>query len=501
MPSWLPSSTSAGIFGSALALVVAHMVTSAVRNVFLCPIPRPVPGPWLAKLTSKWMTCVELSGARATTINKLHERYGPVAQLGSNEVSFKSPDCVRAIYGTGTTCVKPPAYDAFGKKGMFQMQDPAEHRARQKQIAHVFAPRSLLEMESLIQDVTAQLVEALRKRAGTAVDSLHWTRMAALDNAGEILLGKSFDAVKGDGQVPLYVHHLDNAYLSLALYANFPILYKILESLPIPSLRQFLSSKEYVYEYGDNAMKECISRFGRESKRQTIITRMISGDPYKGTAPLSDDIISLEVSNAVFAATDTTGNAMSYALYRMASHPDWQAKLRDEIRSSGSKAAGYPFQTLQALPILHGVMNETLRLHPPAPASLPRMTTRNGCEIGGMYFPGKTLVSMQAYTTNRHPNCFPEPEAFKPDRWIANGTITAGSSEQRDMSLSWGKGTRSCLGQHMAVMELKIMLARVVDDFEVTLESLKTHDDMKTTDHFTLIPKGGRCGLVFSPAV
>lgn len=107
---------------------------------------------------------------------------------------------------------------------------------------------------------------------------------------------------------------------------------------------------------------------------------------------------------------------------------------------------------------------------------------------------------MQAFTTNRHPDYFPEPETFNPARWIAEGAITGGSAGQRDMFMSWGKGTRSCLGQHMAVMELKIMLARVVDEFEVSLESLKTHDDMETTDHFTLIPKGGRCGLIFSSA-
>lgn len=136
-------------------------------------------------------------------------------------------------------------------------------------------------------------------------------------------------------------------------------------------------------------MQECIKRFGRDSSHKSIITRMISGDPDNGIEPLSDEIISLEVSNAVFAATDTSGNAMSYALYRMASHPDWQTKLRAEIRAAGAREANYSFQLLQSLPILHGVMNETLRLHPPAPASLSRITTGKGCEIGGLFFPGK----------------------------------------------------------------------------------------------------------------
>lgn len=107
---------------------------------------------------------------------------------------------------------------------------------------------------------------------------------------------------------------------------------------------------------------------------------------------------------------------------------------------------------------------------------------------------------MQALTTNRHPDYFSDPETFDPTRWVSNGQITAGSAEQHEMFFSWGKGTRACIGQHMAIMELKILLAQVLDEFEVELESLKTHEDMETTDHFTLIPKGGRCGLIFNKA-
>lgn len=66
------------------------------------------------------------------------------------------------------------------------------------------------------------------------------------------------------------------------------------------------------------------------------------------------------------------------------------------------------------------------------------------------------------------------------------------------MLLGFGKGSRACLGQHMATMQIKILLARVVARFRVRLASDATHDEMDMTDHFTLIPKGRRCGLVFT---
>ena len=108
---------------------------------------------------------------------------------------------------------------------------------------------------------------------------------------------------------------------------------------------------------------------------------------------------------------------------------------------------------------------------------------------------------MQAFTTQRNPEYFPDADTFKPERWVTNGEINPGTTGMRDMMLVWGKGTRVCLGQHMAMMEIKILLARMVDRFGVELAGPKTHEEMEMTDHFTLIPKGKRCSLVFSSAL
>ena len=70
----------------------------------------------------------------------------------------------------------------------------------------------------------------------------------------------------------------------------------------------------------------------------------------------------------------------------------------------------------------------------------------------------------------------------------------------RDMMIVWGRGPRTCIGQYMATMEIKILLSRLMDRFEVQLAGPQTHEEMEMTDHFTLIPKGQRCGLIFSNA-
>lgn len=141
-------------------------------------------------------------------------------------------------------------------------------------------------------------------------------------------------------------------------------------------------------------MKEYLELYGRASSRRSLLTKIIAGDPSTGTEPLSDPEISVEVSNLVFAATDTTGNTMTYALYRLCCHAEWQEKLRAEIRTSRARDTGFSFQSLQSLPILNGVMMETLRLHPAVPGGLPRVTTGNGCSIGGLWVLGKVRSSI-----------------------------------------------------------------------------------------------------------
>ncbi len=186
-----------------------------------------------------------------------NKKYGPVVRVAPNELCFSSLECIKPIYRLGTTCIKSSAYDNFGKLGMFQMQDPEQHRQRQKRIAHIFATSSLQQMEPSIQSVVDRLIEAIEKRADKSVDALHWCRMTALDISGrpnwdlsfhvflpvcrgcvltrpigEILLGKSFGAFDADGEAPAYVHHLDNAYLIWSLYGLAPILCTVLALHP-----------------------------------------------------------------------------------------------------------------------------------------------------------------------------------------------------------------------------------------------------------------------------
>lgn len=317
-----------------------------------------------------------------------------MVQVAPNELSFSTVAAVKPIYGAGTTCIKAPAYETFGRQGVFQMKDPEEHRQRLRGIAHIFTMGSMLQIEPTIQRTAANLAKAVARGVGKETDALLLMRLTALENGGTVLLGKEFGCFSDEGVVttPDYVHYLDNTYIVFAVKSLSPLLFSFLKLLPIKGLQDFLRAPDVMYKYGFDAMAEYIATYGRESDHRSLLTKLLQGDRASGTPPLPESDIGVETSNLLFAATDTTSNTLAYTLYRLAMRRDWQDKLREEIRASGVAEAGYSFKSLQGLPVLNAVMQETLRVHPAAPSGLPRLTTGKGIDVDGLHVPANVRL-------------------------------------------------------------------------------------------------------------
>lgn len=89
---------------------------------------------------------------------------------------------------------------------------------------------------------------------------------------------------------------------------------------------------------------------------------------------------------------DTTSTTLTFLFWELAKYPIWQDKLREELL--GLPSTTPTFQEVQDLPVLDAVINEALRLHPAAPASLPRETPRGGSEMNGFFIAEKVNRSL-----------------------------------------------------------------------------------------------------------
>lgn len=103
---------------------------------------------------------------------------------------------------------------------------------------------------------------------------------------------------------------------------------------------------------------------------------------------------------------------------------------------------------------------------------------------------------MQCYTTQRDPDAFPEPETWNPDRWLGPRK-DADAERAKELFMPFSKGPRACLGQNLAMMELKVTTASLLLHSRISVAPGTTDGGMEMMDHFLALPIAGRCDLQF----
>ncbi|XP_012877922.1 PREDICTED: 25-hydroxyvitamin D-1 alpha hydroxylase, mitochondrial isoform X1 [Dipodomys ordii] len=171
------------------------------------------------------------------------------------------------------------------------------------------------------------------------------------------------------------------------------------------------------------------------------------------------------VTELLLAGVDTVSNTLSWALYELSRHPEVQSALYSEITAAlGPGFCAHPQATaLSKLPLLKAVVKEVLRLYPVVPGN-SRVPGKD-IHLGGYVIPKNTLVSLCHYATSRDPAQFPEPNAFRPARWMGEGP-----TPHPFASLPFGFGKRSCMGRRLAELELQMALSQILTHFEVLPE-------------------------------
>jgi cytochrome P450 len=177
---------------------------------------------------------------------------------------------------------------------------------------------------------------------------------------------------------------------------------------------------------------------------------------------LSDAQLRDEAVTMLLAGYETSALALSYAVLVLSQHPAVTARLRDELDAAFGSGAATPAE-LCALPYLNAVIRETMRLYPPAYAV--GREAIEPFELGGYALrPGDQILVCQ-FALHRDPRFFPQPEAFKPERWLEPGI----ESLPRFAYFPFGGGPRVCIGNHFAMLEIALVLATLVHrlEFEV----------------------------------
>lgn len=160
-------------------------MNQVVYNIFLSPL-RSIPGPFLGRVTGQWLTLVDLTGNRTSTIHRLHQKYGSSVRIGPNEISYSNVDIVKELYGQQTQFMKAPFYETFvvPPVGIFSMRDKSAHSQRRRLLSHAFSQSSVIEAQPIIKQIISKLTSHMNNNLGRPVDMLLWFRLTAFDIVG-----------------------------------------------------------------------------------------------------------------------------------------------------------------------------------------------------------------------------------------------------------------------------------------------------------------------------
>jgi len=134
-----------------------------------------------------------------------------------------------------------------------------------------------------------------------------------------------------------------------------------------------------------------------------IFSWLVSPDLQKGKGfEISHDNLVRDAELIIVAGSDTTSATLTNIFFLLAKHPDKLQALQLELDSSYKEEKnGINPKDASERPFLEGVINEALRLFPPVPSGLPRVTPKEGIIIAGVFIPGDTIVSVPTYTMHR----------------------------------------------------------------------------------------------------
>lgn len=247
--------------------------------------------------------------------------------------------------------------------------------------------------------------------------------------------------------------------------------------VPIPLHRALNKHMEVLDSTIKNIIRE---RKNETSPKQDLLSMLMEVQDADTLEKMSEQQIRDEVLTIFIAGHETTANALTFAIYLLSRHPDIKAKMFKEIDEAMESSQSLSYSGLQQLTYTTLIAKEAMRLYPPAwiiPREAPHDTIVDGYRIRQGE---KVLVS--PYVMHRHPDYWEQPEKFIPERFLSEHF----KKQHKYVYFPFGGGARLCVGNNFAMMELQIILARIYQQFDITVpENYK----MELSPSVTLRPK------------
>ncbi|KAK0713145.1 cytochrome P450 [Lasiosphaeria miniovina] len=498
------------VLGQLGALAALGAVSLVVYRLYFHPLAK-FPGPSLAAATGlyeAYYDCIKDGGGRFyVEIGRMHDKYGPIVRISPWELHIRDADWGE-VYRVSRRASKPLGFYTFlGASGNAFSSGPHEtHRMRREALTPFFTPGAVARREPEVEHLVAKLAGRLEQFSGT----------------GTVLnLGDVFRCLATDGATAFAFRrpfgHLDDPEFEpstnavVRRFARFGAINRqtgghfmaAMRSIP-PAIALRLNPGELAAVAAEDAQRKLAtpgpsdSRLAdadeREAESNVIRQILHSSLPAVEKMPWR---IERESSSVTLAGTETTGSILAFvAFWLLCDGRARAARLAAELDAAAVRTGGERLPTLaelKELPYLTGVVNEGLRFNSPS-GRLPRYDPKNDMTYKGWVIPKGTIVSTTPNDTHFSAEIFKDPQEFLPERWLGD------EAQRKQLSkylIPFGRGTRTCVGNEVALMELYLTLGRLFSSLgpggKLRLISTDYERDVKRFhDFFSPFPKSAR---------
>ncbi|KAF4462954.1 cytochrome P450 [Fusarium albosuccineum] len=454
------------------------------------------PGPRLAAATRYYEGYYDVwkGGQYTFKIGRLHKEYGPIIRISPHELHVSDPEFFEQLYNHyGRWDKYGWATDAMGVRGSaLHESDHFIHKARRQALNPFFSKARVTahldKMRYQVDKLCIELVELVKTgetfNLGAAVHAV------AHDIATDFTIGKTYNRLDRKAFDSHNVSAVESIGARWRLSKFVRWVNPLLMALPI----------DWVMKIADNDLKAFLRHVKRAlNDTQDLVEaveaksdgpRTLIHDILNSKLPASEktfERVFVEMAVVSGAGFETMASVLRIILFHVFNNLEILSRLRGELASANEDSTDeLELKVLEQLPYLNAVINEGLRLSPAVASRMARIAPDRDIWYKDWCIPAGTPVGMTAILMHTDEESFSNPKEFKPDRWMDPLEQKKGFKA----FVPFSKGTRICLGMHLAWAELYLVISTLVQRFDFHFPEAKAEDFEPVADHFAVGTRG-----------
>ncbi|RYP04569.1 hypothetical protein DL764_004377 [Monosporascus ibericus] len=352
---------------------------------------------------------------------ELHKKYGPVLRIAPDELSYASAQAWQDIY---------------------------VHYRFRRLLQVPLSDRALMQQEHIIQGYIDLLIQRLHENAVSKehphkpLDIVRWVGYTCFDVLGDLAFGESFGCLER-GKSHWWIDEIQEGVkaafklktIERFIPGFFPVFMKVMMFLGTAMAK----NPEENFNFCALKARE---RLARPSDRPDFITYITKAN--KQHHDMTKEEIESNSQTLINAGTEPVATATCGILFHLVSNIEALRKAVHEVRAYFCSESEISISTTQQLPFLRAVIEEGMRMYPPAPSTFPRTTPEGGCVICGRFVPGGYSVGVNQSAVMRSEAIWVDPSRYAPERWLQDPAFAA---DDKKAYQPFSFGPRNCIGK------------------------------------------------------